>query len=89
MQMNLPLQDRDCLGMTHLSTHDGIMESEVGCDIKTTSASYRLAIKICLIDEHDDGNKGIQSLYVINLNDIPQDVGYWGSIVLTPGITIS
>lgn len=77
------------LGMTYLSTHDGIMESDVGCDIKTTNASYRLAIKICLMNKHNNRHEGIQSLYVTNINDIAQDVGYWGSIVWTPGITIS
>lgn len=77
------------LGRTYISTHDGIMESDVGCDINTTNASYRLAIKICLTDKRDSSNDGIQSLYVVNTNDIAPDVGYWGSIVWTPGITIS
>lgn len=77
------------LGRTYISTHDGIMESDVGCDINTTNASYRLAIRICLTNKRDSRNEGIQSLYVVNTNDIAPDVGYWGSIVWTPGITIS
>ena len=76
-------------GMTYLSTHDGIMESKVGCDIKTTTASYRLAISIRMVDKADSSKEGIQSLYVININDIPTDVGYWASVVLSPGITVA
>ncbi len=76
------------LGRTYLSTHDGIVESDVGCDIKTTNASYRLAIKIRLTDKNDSRNEGIQSLYIINANDIAPDVGYWGNIVWLPGITL-
>lgn len=77
------------LGAIYLSTHSGTMESEVGCDIKTTTASYRLAISIRMVDKADSRKEGIQSLYVININDIPTDVGYWGSVVLPPGITVA
>lgn len=77
------------LGPTSQSNHGGMYkESDIGCDITTTSGSYRIAIRICMIDENNNMNEGVQSLYAIKADDISSDVGYWGGIVWNNGVTI-
>ena len=77
------------LGPTYQSVHEGIRESDAGCDIVTTTGEYRIAIRIRLIDEGDSHNLGIQSIFAVSADDISEDIGYWGSIIWKAGITFS
>lgn len=62
---------------------------ESNYDVKTTKGSYRIAIRTITRDSWDSNNVGIQSLYIIKLEDdpLPQDA-YWGDGEFTPGINI-
>ena len=62
---------------------------ESNYDVKTTKGSYRIAIRTITKDSWDANNVGIQSLYIIKLEDDPlPQYAYWGDGEFTPGINI-
>ena len=76
-------------GMVSKSNHGGIYEeAEVGCDVITTSGSYRILLQVCLQNERYQNDVGILSLIIVESEMIPTDTGYWGAYRFTPGILI-
>lgn len=64
-----------------------VMESNY--DVKTTKGAYRIAIRTVTKDSRASDNVGIQSLYIIKLEDDPYpQYAYWGDGEFTPGINI-
>ena len=64
-----------------------IMESTY--DVKTTECEYRFAVRYIAKDTVNSDNVGVQSLYVIRMqDDIYTEYAYWGDGKYTPGINI-
>lgn len=64
------------------------IESRVSYDIFAAEATYRMALKFCTMDTQNDGNVGIQSLYIIRYEDTDPDFSYGGDGNWTPGINV-
>lgn len=74
------IQEDDCILQMMESTYD----------VETTECEYRFAIRYIIRDTTNINNVGIQSLYIIKLEDDsnPQ-YAYWGDGKNTPGININ
>ena len=58
-------------------------------NVDTLKGVYRLSIKWCVEDDFDSNNVGIQSLYIIKLeDDIYPEYTYWGDGLWSNGINI-
>lgn len=65
-----------------------IMESSF--EVKTTKCDYRFAIQYVTQDSTNADNVGIQSMYVIKMQDDTHlEYAYWGDGKNTPGINIA
>lgn len=57
--------------------------------VKTTKSEYRFAIQFITQDTATPDNIGIQSLYIIKIDDdVNLEYAYWGDGKFTPGISI-
>ena len=56
--------------------------------ITTAETKYYMAIKECVIDDYDNNNEGVLSVYIIKAEDWKEDCVYIGDGKWTPGITI-
>lgn len=56
--------------------------------IRTTESTYYIAIKECIVDEFDDNNIGIVSIYIIESINWHEDYVYRGDGKWNPGINI-
>ncbi len=54
----------------------------------TTECTYYVAIKECIVDEFDDNNIGVLSLYIIESNNWTEEYVYRGGGKWIPGINI-
>ena len=62
---------------------------EATYDVKTTECTYRFAIRYLSEDTENANNIGVQSLYVIKMeDDIGPEYAYWGDGKFTSGIHI-
>lgn len=57
-------------------------------DVITTSGVYRIAFRFCTIDTTDEGNLGLQSLYITKEEYSDMDFSYWGGYQWERGIVI-
>lgn len=65
-----------------------IVKRKISYDVHTTDATYRFAILFCTMDTQDEENIGIQSLYIIRIEDTDPYYSYWGDGNWTPGINV-
>ena len=56
--------------------------------VNTTECTYYVAIKECIVDEFDDNNIGVLSLYIIESNNWTEEYVYRGGGKWIPGINI-
>ena len=56
--------------------------------INTTESTYYIAIKECILDEFDDSNVGVVSIYIIESKNWIDDCVYRGDGKWIPGINI-
>ncbi len=68
----------------------GKMRKEIqhSVTIETTSGRYHIAILECVIDDFDEENVGVTSIYIINAENWQNDYVYRGDGNWTPGINI-
>ncbi len=68
----------------------GKMRKEIqhSVTIETTSGRYHIAILECVIDDFDEENVGVTSIYIINAENWQNDSVYRGDGNWTPGINI-
>ena len=77
------------LGMTSQANHNGMVkETDVTIDIATDANEYRIAVRIRLIDDRNEKNIGITSLYITEASKTDRNFAYWGGYVWNPGINI-
>lgn len=77
-------------GITERSKKPGCkrINRKISYDVYTTDATYRFAILFCTMDTQDEGNIGIQSLYIIRFEDTDPQYSYWGDGNWTLGINV-
>lgn len=73
------------------SKHNGEYYKDVtlSYDVFTKESQYWFAMKFCTDDTKDEGNVGIQSLYIVRFEDTDSEYSYWDDVSWTPGITVS
>lgn len=57
-------------------------------ELSTTTADYRIAIKLCTDDTENPGNVGLHSLYITKAVNGNKGMAYWGNHEWLPGIVI-
>ena len=57
-------------------------------DVVTSSGSYRLAFKLCIVDTEVPENLGLHSVYIIKAEDSDMQFAYWGGGIWNDGIVI-
>lgn len=63
-------------------------EIQYSVTVETTSGRYHIAILECVIDDFDEENVGVTSIYIINAENWQSDYVYRGDGHWTPGINI-
>lgn len=63
-------------------------EIQPSFSVETTAGKYHIAILECLIDDYDEANVGVTSIYIINAENRHNDYVYRGDGNWTPGINI-
>ena len=79
------------LGCSEYESKDGDIhyaEIDISGNVQTSDKTYRIALKVCIVDSVDINNVGIHSLYIIDAENTDMDFGYWGNHEWSPGITI-
>ena len=73
------------------SKHNGEYYKDVtlSYDVFTKESQYWFAMKFCTDDTRDEGNVGIQSLYIVRFEETDSEYSYWDDVSWTPGITVS
>lgn len=63
-------------------------EIQYSVTVETTAGKYHIAILECVIDDFDEENVGVTSIYIINAENWQNDYVYRGDGNWTPGINI-
>ena len=63
-------------------------EINTSFSINTTESTYYIAIKECTIDEFDENNVGVLSIYIVDSNNWPEEYVYRGDGKWLLGINI-
>ena len=87
----LAYEDLTASGSATVSYGQERNDITLSCKIESSVHKYRLAMKMCIIDDFTPNNTGILSLYIINEDDIDTEekhFTYWGGGEWAPGITV-